>query len=633
MLKFFRDQKDSWFVKGILILTALSFMSLFGIQGMSELSQRNKAVIRVGDHKILTQELLNNFEQKVNTLRKMTGGNFSVQDAVNHGMLLQTLNEMASRAVMEETINQLNLTVSPDAVRSIILNMPMFFGVDGNFSRSMFNDYLQNTSKSESQFVSEMFLDLKATQLIDGAKTATVVPKEFAEMAYQIHGEKRSADLFRISQKDIKVTEKPTRTDLEKLYEEMSEDLIAPEYRDISIMSLTMDDVKGQIQISEEELKELYDENKAAYTIEEIRDVDQMLFDTEEEANKAYEAVKKGKGFMQVAKEMARQTTEQTKLGEISPSTATGEWVDPVFSAKKGAVIAPVQTSFGWQVLRVNSIKPKIEKKFSEVRKEIEAKAKDSMAYDRMLELSTALDDRLGAGENLEDVAKSAGLKIKKYTKTDSLGMNESGKEVDISKNALSVAFISEPKYVTPMIEDGNSFFVLRVDAVQEPKMKTFEQARKEVTTAWTEQKQKEKARDTVKKIETDLQKKQRPADIARKYPGVKYERLTEVTRSAVELPTPAAYALFSKNSGEIINATAPSGYIVARITKISAADPKKDVLGVTEMRRQMEEERANEKANTLLAAFGESLNLRIDENAVKQAFSYLTKTTAEEEY
>lgn len=30
MLKFFRDQKNSWLMKGILILTALSFVSLFG---------------------------------------------------------------------------------------------------------------------------------------------------------------------------------------------------------------------------------------------------------------------------------------------------------------------------------------------------------------------------------------------------------------------------------------------------------------------------------------------------------------------------------------------------------------------------------------------------------------------------
>mgnify|MGYP002766517336 CR=1 FL=1 len=56
MLKFFRDQKDSWLVKGILILTALSFMSLFGVSGYINTANSNKPVIKVDDLEISQSE-------------------------------------------------------------------------------------------------------------------------------------------------------------------------------------------------------------------------------------------------------------------------------------------------------------------------------------------------------------------------------------------------------------------------------------------------------------------------------------------------------------------------------------------------------------------------------------------------
>ncbi|MGN0904095.1 MAG: peptidyl-prolyl cis-trans isomerase [Alphaproteobacteria bacterium] len=625
MLKFFRDQKDSWFVKGILILTALSFMSLFGLQGDMQASQGNKPVIQVGGRKILTQELLNDFNREVSALRRMVNNNFSVQDAVNHGMFLSVLKQTASRAVLEGTVEELGLTVSPDDVRAFIFQTPLFADANGEFSRAAFNEYLKNTEKTEKQFVQEIFLSLKAEQLLKAVRAVATVPSVAAEMAYRINGEQRTADVFRIAPTDLKIKRKPTRKELQEIYEEASENLIAPEYRDFTVMELTMDDVKGQIRISENELKDLYEQNKGAYTIEEIRNIDQMLFENEDEARAAYAELKKGRDFMKIAQEKARQTEDQTKLGDMTPSTATGEWADQVFAAKKGEIVGPVQTSFGWQILRVNSITPKVEKKYAEVRSDLEGKAKDALAFDKMQALSVALDDRLGAGEKLEDVAKSAGLKVKQYKMIDASGMDENGKDSGVSKDVLSIASISEPGRVSPMIEDGTGFFVLRIDRVQDPAQKSFEKALPEVTALWTAERQKEEAREIVKKIEEGLRKKQKPETLAKKY-GVSYERMKDLTRHNALLPTTATYGIFARDVGGVVNSSAPNGYIVARVVDIERADPEKDVLGVVQLRRQMVEEEAEEKANTLLSSFGESLNLQIDEDAVKQALTYITR-------
>lgn len=631
MLKFFRDQKDSWLVKGILILTALSFMSLFGIQGMSEMRQRNKAVIKVGGKSITTQEFLNAFNQKLETLNRMTDNRYTINDAIDGGMLMMTLNELSSRKIMETAAERLHLTISDDAVRSVIRQMPAFMGFDGNFSREAYNEYLRNMAKTENQFVSEMFLDLKTAQLAGAARAATVVPKDIAETAYRLRNEKRNAEVFTVSTKDISVTAKPTQEELQKLYEEMSEDLIAPEYRSISVMYLTLDDVASKIQISDEELRELYNENKDDYTIEEIRDVDQMLFMSEEEADKAFKALQKGQDFMKVAEKFANQTTDQTRLGDITPSTATGDWADVVFTAKRGEVVGPVETAFGWQILRVNKIIPKVERKFAEVKKELAEKIKAASAFDQLMEMSVELDDRLGAGESLESVSKSAGLTLKKYNMVDSMGTDENGKEVDIAKSILSVAFISEPSRESPMIEEGNSFFVLRVDDIRDPTLKSLNKAMPQIKTAWKEQKQKEAAREIVKKVEERLKKGDKTSQIAQ-MKAVSYKAEKDLQRDNTVLPSAATYSLFAADKGKVISTPALGGYVVARVTKITPADPKKDIIGVHELRLQMADEIAREKADSLLTDFGAEYELSIDENAVAQAFSYISRPVEEGE-
>ena len=53
MLKFFRDQKNSWLMKGILILTALSFISLFRWGNVAEqIPDEGKAIAVVAGKKI-----------------------------------------------------------------------------------------------------------------------------------------------------------------------------------------------------------------------------------------------------------------------------------------------------------------------------------------------------------------------------------------------------------------------------------------------------------------------------------------------------------------------------------------------------------------------------------------------------
>ena len=219
MLKFFRDQKNSWLMKGILILTALSFVSLFGSgRFLERIPDEGKAIAKVHGEKITVAEFVNEVNHKARSLSNITQKPFTIQDIVQSGMLISLFNQMVSRSVMQATVDDLNLTVSDQAVRDEIKDMPVFTDYDGSFSMAAYKQYLSDMGISEKRFIDDAFLDMRAQQLTNAAKTVTIVPQKTAETLYSLQNEKRTADVFTITPADIRIKGNPNKEDQERDY-------------------------------------------------------------------------------------------------------------------------------------------------------------------------------------------------------------------------------------------------------------------------------------------------------------------------------------------------------------------------------------------------------------------------------
>ena len=300
MLKFFRNQKDSWLVKGILILTALSFMSLFGIQGTAGLRQSNKTVYTVNGVKTSAQEFLAEFDAQINAQKALTNASFSLQDALNAGLLPYFLKEKVTETVAKQAVETANIYVADDVVRAAIMNKQTFQNADGSFNRNAYAEFLRKTNKTERAYVEQVRADLRADRLFSAAAAASAVPEELAVLTYTAQKERRDVDVVKITERDLALTQKPSEKELRDLYDAVGDQLVAPEYRKLSIMTLSLNDTAKNLPVSDEELKALYDERADRYVTEETRTVNQMMFDSEAEAQKAFDAVKNGGDFFDV---------------------------------------------------------------------------------------------------------------------------------------------------------------------------------------------------------------------------------------------------------------------------------------------------------------------------------------------
>ena len=120
--------------------------------------------------------------------------------------------------------------------------------------------------------------------------------------------------------------------------------------------ALVQDYVKTH-PISDDVLKQEYETFKKRVGNTEYQ-LSHILVNTEDEAKKAVAELKKGAKFAKVAKSKSIDTSTKDKGGDLG-WTIPAKFVQPLAEAilklKKGEVSAPVQTQYGWHIIKLEN--------------------------------------------------------------------------------------------------------------------------------------------------------------------------------------------------------------------------------------------------------------------------------------
>ena len=622
MITTLRKAKDTWVVKFVLILTAVSFMSLFGVSGYVTSRNPNKTAIKVGSSEITAQELYIELAKETNNAKAYFGDEFGIENAIQMGLLKNIVRKNTSRLVVKEKAKDMGVVISDEIARDEIFAQADFQNAEGKFDLYKFRRLIQSAGFTENRYIELLKADI-TKNIIVGIPAGNInVPNIMAEYINKYNNEKRIAKLINIRFKDINISGNPTQEDLDAYYSDYKDKFMIPESRDFTLVSVTADKILKNIEVNEEDAKQVYQEDINKYVTPEKRDILTMVFEKEEDARKAYSELQAGKDFISVASELAKQSADDTKLGYNSKDMLIADVAEDVFKLNKGEYIKPTKSEFGWHIMKVVDIKPMSKISYEQAKSKIIENLKKEKAYDDMYNVSRDLDDLIGGGSTLEDAAKETNLSVVSIKNMDVdgkvSGKTKLPKEVANLPELANTVYSYNAGEVSTIVEHDNGFFIVRVDSIREAEPKTLASIKSDLIKIWKKDEQKLKAQEVSDKIYEEVKNGKKINNVAAKYgfgvtitkPIKRFEKNRDISEGVVA-------QIFKNNIKTVDIAPTADGYVISQPTKILEASKAENKKTLEETKKKLAGEIYQDVVYELLTDYSSDFRVRIDEKVI----------------
>lgn len=636
MISTFSKMHNSLFTKIILTITALSFMSLFGVSGYINSANSNKPVIKVDNLEISQSEFNYMLQKELSKLKDMDSANPEEAEARKAEISAELAKIKLDDLLLENTMKKFKVDVTDSLVSQIIQISPQFLN-NGQFDREMYKWYMNKNNLTEKDLVAEIKRNIGRKILVETQVEGFKVPEVLQSQMQKVLGQRRTFKYIKLAAAEAKIDRKPSQEELDQYYEDFTEDFRVPEKRDITVLSLPLETIEKSIDVSDDEINTYYKEHIEEYEQPEKRHVLQMAFENEEDAKKA-EAELAAKDFMAVAAENG-QSAEDTDFGDVAKSDLSDELADVVFSLAKGQISKPENINGGWQILKVTDIIPASSTPRAQANAQIKKTIQEERAYDGSYELMTSIEDKLGAGATLQEIADSFDIgltKVKNLTEdgsfysaltysalTEAKNLTEDGSsdavnadiaELVKNKDVIDAAFSYNAGEVSQTIEGDDGLIVVEVEKIHESHIQPENEVTAKITKLWQESEKVSITQELVDNINHDLEAGDTLSEVAGRY-NLPVMKTMPITRGETfaDLNFNDMKTLFSANKEEAKVLQHGDDYLIAETNEVyddSSALSQEDK---NFLKQALQAEMAQEMADALLHGYAKDYKVEVN--------------------
>jgi len=262
--------------------------------------------------------------------------------------------------------------------------------------------------------------DMLALQVLEGMIEETLLVNEAKKRNIKISDEDFQKEL-----KTIKAQFKSDKeyTEALKTNMKMTEKEFEALLKDQMLMEALIEDVTKDIKTTEAETKKYYDEHQEEFRQEEQIKARHILVKTEEEAQEIIkQIVDEGKDFAQIAslKSTGPSAKDGGDLGYFGRGAMVKPFEDAAFNLEIGEVTKiPVQTQFGYHVIKVEDKKEAKQLTFDEVKEDVESKITYEAKQEAFLKFKEELRKDAQIENKLADKIKEEQAKEQEQKKED----------------------------------------------------------------------------------------------------------------------------------------------------------------------------------------------------------------------
>lgn len=590
MLDSLRRHATGWVAKLLFAILILSF-AVWGIGDVFLGSTGGNRLAEVAGSTITNEEVTDEFDRQFRQMQEQFGQQLDRQAAVSLGVLNQALQTAIARRLVDAHARDLDLVVADETLAQRIRQDPNFQS-QGGFDRARFDLFLRSIGMSEQDYIASLRNDLVRGRLIDALAGPVAAPETLARKLVEHREERRRGTALLVEAAGVTV-EDPSEEALAAYLKENEQAYSAPEYRDLTLLVLGPEDLVEEIEVSDADVRAAYDSRIDSYRKPEQRRIEQLLAADEAVIRRAAEMVAGGQSFEATAAAMKADGVERSEVGPLARGDLPASLDEAAWGLAEGAVSAPVQSAFGWHLLRASSIEPEETRPFEAVRDELRRELALERAGNELPDLATRLDDEIAAGTPLDEAGAKLGLEVLKLQGVDRSGHNAAQERLAADRltgEILNAAFTAT-EGETSLLEqtpDGR-YYMVRVDKVEPSRPRTVEEVRNELVTAWKENERKKRAKVRAEELRTQATSPAALQDLAGREQGVRLIPIGPVTRTdpgQIEgLDANAVTALFATEAGSVAAepVDVPGGWALVATEEVLPAQVDQTLVDATE--------------------------------------------------
>ncbi len=419
--------KHKRIVQVILALITLPF-AFFGVDYYFRQSGGSGTIATVGDSKVTQAEFDEALREQQDRMRQTLGRNYDPSLFDTPEARYALVDQLVNQRLLENRARADRLRVTDPQLYEFIAQLQPF-QVDGKFSPERYRQLLQAQGMSPPQFEQRVRGELILAPLQEPLVNGNIVARTSTERYLSLLEQQREVAIATIDTEPYMKSVKVDDAQVKAYYEQNPTAFQTPEQAKVEYVMLTLDALAPRIKVDPAEVKAAYDANARQYATSEERQAAHILIAVKPDAKDDDKAAakKKAEALLAQAKANPAKFAELAKANSQDPGSAQqggdlgsfgrGSMVkafeDAVFAAKAGDIVGPVETDFGYHIIKVTGVTPSRVQSFDDVKGQIEADVKRQKAAQTLASDAEKFQNLVyEQAESLEPVAKALGLKV-----------------------------------------------------------------------------------------------------------------------------------------------------------------------------------------------------------------------------
>ena len=474
-------------VQVLLALFMLPFL-FFGVDFYFRGGAGDEAVATVGSQKVTRQEFDAALREHGDRMRQAMGRGFDAALLDNPEVRFAVVENLVNQRLLAEEARKERLRVTDAQLAQFIADIPAFHE-DGKFSPERYRMLLSGQNMTPAMFEDRVRRELVQSPLQEPLSQGSIVAQTSAARYLGLLEQRREIASATIDAEPFLKEAKVDEAAMKAYYDQNPNAFVTPEQARVEYAILSIDALAAKSTVAADEVRKHYDANIATYTSSEERAASHILVAVKPDAGDADKAAAKKKAdeiaaqvraaparFAEIAKKESQDPGSAPQggdLGSFGRGTMVKGFEEAAFAAKPGEIVGPVQTDFGWHVIRVTGVKAATQRPFDEVRATIEAELKRQRAQQRFQAAADQFqnlvyeqaDSLEGVGKALETPVQTTPLVTKMQLQQlarnnakladavfsqESIQAKRNSEAIEIAPNTLMAARIVEHKPAAP---------------------------------------------------------------------------------------------------------------------------------------------------------------------------------------